>query len=259
MRNNRIHSISIHGSREGATLFNLLGVRCAFISIHAPARGDQLVGQSIPAFHPISIHAPARGDPTFHRLDRLLLHFNPRSRGGSDNLWIHVAHLVVISIHAPRGRHYLAPFQFQFFEISIHAPARETTQMLSSLIAMDQFQSTLPRGERRETILAQSILDIQFQSTLPRGERPNDNPHINPEYQISIHAPARGATEVIEIDTMRYQFQSTLRRETTQCNDCLRLAETFQSTLREATVIFAHKSNWKVFQSTLPQGATSSA
>ena len=56
-------------------------------------------------------------------------------------------------------------------EISIHAPARGATVWGQVILRRYLFQSTLPRGERREKTM-----------------RTND------EIIISIHAPARGAT-----------------------------------------------------------------
>ena len=56
-----------------------------------------------------------------------------------------------------------------------------------------QFQSTLPRGERRCNSGAFAV-SIIFQSTLPRGERPTPKDEIDKNTYISIHAPARGAT-----------------------------------------------------------------
>jgi len=77
------------------------------------------------------------------------------------------------------------------------------------------FQSTLPRGERRNT-LHQHHRSTKFQSTLPRGERLRIFRNIrhpgsfNPRsragsdarlldggdaHAVSIHAPARGATQ----------------------------------------------------------------
>ena len=78
-----------------------------------------------------------------------------------------------------------------------------------------EFQSTLPRGERRGTTSTPTG-STTFQSTLPRGERLMLTRLIHPTYDfnprsregsdslddseqkgdgISIHAPARGATE----------------------------------------------------------------
>ena len=146
----------------------------------------------------ISIHAPARG-ATYLRAPVYHFHsnFNPRSREGSDQNRIQL--VIRISI------------------ISIHAPARGATfstgfQPLGGVL----FQSTLPRGERRHIGVNVLFHDL-FQSTLPRGERPREiHPHqsehnFNPRsregsdidrnvcrcvYRISIHAPARGATDL---------------------------------------------------------------
>ena len=104
---------------------------------------------------------------------KILSSFNPRSRAGSD----------------------LAGFQLQTMDA--------------------MFQSTLPRGERRRT-LDTVVKSVKFQSTLPRGERPgcfsgvgyatcSFNPRsragsdvVNEDEtaagNVSIHAPARGAT-----------------------------------------------------------------
>ena len=55
------------------------------------------------------------------------------------------------------------------------------------------FQSTLPRGERRNHSKSR-VSHIQFQSTLPRGERLSAPNTVESTTLISIHAPARGAT-----------------------------------------------------------------
>ena len=55
------------------------------------------------------------------------------------------------------------------------------------------FQSTLPRGERRDC-RGVSIYCRLFQSTLPRGERPAKMLVPSITEIVSIHAPAWGAT-----------------------------------------------------------------
>ena len=56
-----------------------------------------------------------------------------------------------------------------------------------------RFQSTLPRGERlRGEALRGGVRG--FQSTLPRGERPKNGLFCYIFFQVSIHAPTRGAT-----------------------------------------------------------------
>ena len=56
-------------------------------------------------------------------------------------------------------------------QISIHAPAKgATVRGWKSKDKWEQFQSTLPRGERPINTMYDMIPSL-FQSTLPRGER----------------------------------------------------------------------------------------
>ena len=101
--------------------------------------------------------------------------------------------------------------------ISIRAPARGATgSTLQCFRFVIQFQSALPRGERRSGAIRLNnffIISIrapargatqyqgganawiEFQSALPRGERPDISSEIHKAFLISIRAPARGATE----------------------------------------------------------------
>ena len=79
---------------------------------------------------PISIHAPAKGATQQKQgKDWLDMHFNPRSREGSD-----------VAFHAALGT----------YTISIHAPAKGATVLCANASTKILFQSTLPRRERRE-------------------------------------------------------------------------------------------------------------
>ena len=166
------------------------------ISIHAPARGATLPGCSSEWGSDISIHAPARG----------------ATKKVSEN-YVTKA----ISIHAPaRGATKDFDELSEFFFISIHAPARGATISSYHSLAFIEFQSTLPQGERRWAVdkvcgnhidfnprsrkgsdFSLSVYKDQgckFQSTLPQGERQVSKMHMDDHYKISIHAPARGAT-----------------------------------------------------------------
>ena len=122
--------------------------------------------------------------------------FNPRSREGSD-----------------------APCRYDLCTrrgVSIHAPAKGATAY-SWIIFRRQplFQSTLPRRERHSWKRSPGVL-FRFQSTLPRRERLGGSLHVlaagsfNPRSRegsdqslrrwinlsrVSIHAPAKGATQ----------------------------------------------------------------
>ena len=117
-----------------------------------------------------------------------------------------------ISIHAPtRG----ATFYLQQIHchgaISIHAPTRGATMTTSVNGKLNQFQSTLPRGERH-FFHCFSNNRLKFQSTLPRGERRSASVCVLRSIIISIHAPTRGATENVGLTFLTERFQSTLPR-----------------------------------------------
>ena len=78
-------------------------------------------------------------------------------------------------------------------------------------IGTTEFQSTLPRGERRPSP-ALPPTATRFQSTLPRGERRQVYEEAHSQKTISIHAPAWGATKEKKIKFRRKKFQSTLPR-----------------------------------------------
>ena len=127
----------------------------------------------------ISIHAPAKGaTDSLFIANIFLINFNPRSREGSDR---------------QRGSDCGKPR-----EISIHAPAKGATLLLVPKNYQQKFQSTLPRRERLK-VQQKFFLGSIFQSTLPRRERPYENDFIADSEEISIHAPAKGATVFINI------------------------------------------------------------
>ena len=95
-------------------------------------------------------------------------------------------------------------------EISIHAPAKGATPPSSVTV----------------------IMTPEFQSTLPRRERRRRTARWTSSRRISIHAPAKGATENDGADRDALLFQSTLpRRERPASSGDTRRVSTFQSTL----------------------------
>ena len=73
------------------------------------------------------------------------------------------------------------------------------------------FQSTLPRRERpfRDLYIA---LVTTFQSTLPRRERQTQTASLKGSFYVSIHAPTKGATDLVSAIVDVVKFQSTLPR-----------------------------------------------
>ena len=103
-----------------------------------------------------------------------------------------------ISIHAPaRGATCTIWFFAPSMPISIHAPARGATKHFCTTYNADYDFN--PRSREGSDGIAAWVGDsgIQFQSTLPRGER--RSPRMDQLYCvfISIHAPARGATRKV--------------------------------------------------------------
>ena len=77
-----------------------------------------------------------------------------------------------------------------------------------------------------------SWMYLQFQSTLPRRERLAGLPILKIQYHISIHAPAKGATEICLHPHCIEKFQSTLpRRERPATRTLMLPGLRFQSTL----------------------------
>ena len=147
-----------------------------------------------------------RGERHFcYRLVHFRDYFNPRSREGSDPC--SAAKGSESAYFNPRSREgsdgMLAQIKGTAKVISIHAPARGATTDGILLSSSNLFQSTLPRGERLSQLTYQRG-GFRFQSTLPRGERLAEDALHLPVAEISIHAPARGATaEVDPIDRLK--------------------------------------------------------
>ena len=127
----------------------------------------------------VSIHAPAWGATFIFSYDDAKLCFNPRSRVGSDQVNYSTGAMSImfqstlprgerlsnrdtllypsVSIHAPAwGATLFMMFTSAPNEVSIHAPAWGATSTRAMLGIAGSFQSTLPRGERRDGRTAKS-------------------------------------------------------------------------------------------------------
>ena len=199
-----VFQISIHAPAKGATGYVLRILHSSGISIHAPAKGATSQG-FLSSVHPIQFQSTLprreRPQPLPPKISAII-NFNPRSREGSD----------IVSVLFSLG-----------IRISIHAPAKGATLGHNKVYYISKrFQSTLPRRERPSNSRSRSAFTQSFQSTLPRRERHqqyanlsrlfNFNPRsregsddfdyacIAVRKQISIHAPAKGATWFIQPD-----------------------------------------------------------
>ena len=144
------------------------------ISIHAPARGATMPRPSLPPHYLISIHAPARG---------ATVTIGPGA----------LAEL--ISIHAPARGATISAACCQNRKRNFNPRTREGCDLMkcSLMRGNKKFQSTHPRGVRPNTQIRRRLLR-PFQSTHPRGVRQMRAEYALVVDEISIHAPARGAT-----------------------------------------------------------------
>ena len=140
-----------------------------------------------------------------------------------------------ISIRAPaRGATMSCCTVRKDIDISIRAPARGATLEPSRLHVPSRFQSALPRGERLGSDCRRTT-STHFNPRSREGSDPPEN-GARREGQISIRAPARGATRRSQTcDGADAQFQSALPRG-------------------ERHVYVTELLDGQVFQSALPRG-----
>mgnify|MGYP000979309814 CR=1 FL=1 len=214
--------VSIHAPARGATVVEFSGV-FVFVGFNSRSR-EGSDSQRIKTLSDItvSIHAPARGATPPQLLQNMQqLRFNSRSREGSDASGSFSSFVgIVFQFTLPRGERLLSSsYALCQGDVSIHAPARGATLNEALLYTVSVFQFTLPRGERlaSETLRSPHLsfqftlprgerhyakelktTNVLFQFTLPRGERLLRLSFVMSSYEVSIHAPARGATSLIQ-------------------------------------------------------------
>ena len=156
--------------------------------------------------HPRGVRPPASGE----RMDPIRVSIHAPAWGATHS-WYVPYRLLWVSIHAPAwGATRLVETARPVTNVSIHAPAWGATLVSALVLVMEQpFQSTHPRGVRRSAGWSK-YPTRQFQSTHPRGVRPRRNAGNHRNLRVSIHAPAWGATQIMD-DWVTYQdaFQST--------------------------------------------------
>ena len=167
-----LKSISIHAPAKGAT-YNLTnaGIVRLFQST-LPRRERQNGLQKIRKHMHFNPRSREGSDVVFIHWSFIVAYFNPRSREGSDEQsFPNLTELLTISIHAPaKGATGLFSLWKVDKIISIHAPAKGATITNRKLCRHQLFQSTLPRRERQKCQHHVQEL-LLFQSTLPRRER----------------------------------------------------------------------------------------
>ena len=225
-------------SREGSDIFRLPQSIRSDISIHAPAKGATRELRDADEWEVLFQSTLPRRE----RLERKL----------------HNKQTDIISIHAPAKGATSRPTSISStaaFQSTLPRRERPPTQATPTA-RHDTFQSTLPRRERHVVRAVSVKYDSVFQSTLPRRERrvcacgvrvlafyfnprSREGSDQRPQQaaaqgaEISIHAPAKGATSrIMSIASTVSIFQSTLpRRERRGRSAHCGTSSTFQSTL----------------------------
>ena len=223
--------------REGRRTRPADGSRFAPISIHAPPRGATYSSSRRFAICTYFNSRPsARGDNHQRRVRHGAGYFNSRPSARGDLMarvfepdgvfqftplregrlipkeeWLDVG---FISIHAPpRGATKIATGNVLAYQISIHAPPRGATVCASCISTPIYFNSRpSARGDLDER--STDCTPVKFQFTPLREGRLRHLHQFGRIISISIHAPPRGATNLLDLcHAAPSQFQFTPLRE----------------------------------------------
>ena len=144
-----------------------------------PRAGGDGIDDRPQAERAVSIHAPARGATDLRYLDAVLQS---------------------VSIHAPaRGATVAGGALDLFGVVSIHAPARGATCTPSTRSPARGCFNPRPRTGGDGSGIAHWLRVVWFQSTPPRGGRLPTLARNLDSLSVSIHAPARGATQALHL------------------------------------------------------------
>ena len=160
----------------------------------------------------VSIHAPARGATWQHNNRKRKESFNSRARKGRDGRTGGQRVACGVSIHAPaRGATQRARDRRAIKPVSIHAPARGATPASRAARVTALFQFTRPQGARLMG-MEHGFRVTGFNSRARKGRDKKQN-YLWRSKEVSIHAPARGATfPVVLLAVLVVGFNSRARK-----------------------------------------------
>ena len=159
---------------------------------------------------------------------------------------------------AHTGRDCVLQIPFSLFQVSIHAPARgATTPPMPEPNHLICFNPRAHTGRDFKIVINKTSRNM-FQSTRPHGARHLENENAYPKFQVSIHAPTRGATSPRFTRHGRPSFQSTRPHGARPSDRMLALSQyKFQSTRPHGARLQRTENlyQYQKFQSTRPHGA----
>ena len=163
------------------------------VSIHAPARGA--TDCMSPRRNDIQFQStrPHGARPVIHFANCPYSCFNPRARTGRDNKTIYRINQLEFQSTRPHGARQGDNIRRKIYGVSIHAPARGATWVLKKKHLFLCFNPRARTGRDVQKMV--NPHGYMFQSTRPHGAR-QSLPFAVISPSVSIHAPARGATQI---------------------------------------------------------------
>ena len=222
--------------RDSASAFSSLRQS---VSIHAPAWGATLPPMPIMLASVFQSTRPRGARRTVgHPTQRDIQGFNPRARVGRDGI--------------------VSKLKAEPFVVSIHAPAwGATINQLPQFLLCNSFNPRARVG-RDFPVWLSSLAGQRFQSTRPRGARRDAETARDGVQPVSIHAPAWGATSSSFFSSLRVvvSIHAPAWGATYVCGVLVHLNR-FQSTRPRGARPSRHRSQSasRQFQSTRPRGA----
>ena len=174
------------------------------VSIHAPARGATRGPRALkPCSRSFNPRPRAGGDSSPHATRCRPACFNPRPRAGGDAARAALgAHPGGFNPRPRAGGDTLLERPVADAAVSIHAPARGATPRSRTSTRTGTCFNPRPRaGGRPHRAVARGVAR-RFQSTPPRGGRLPRRRRPRSRREVSIHAPARGATSMASISLL---------------------------------------------------------
>ena len=189
------------------------------VSIHAPARGATAIACAALLLFLFQSTRPHGARRALGWCRTLSACFNPRARTGRDPERCEPVWHAHVSIHAPaRGATPRAASGRSDVPVSIHAPARGATRVRPAAVwARSSFNPRARTGRDFRRNHAAPCA-ARFQSTRPHGARRDALAHALVVREVSIHAPARGATvNICRNITLRIASMQVIHHERLEC------------------------------------------
>ena len=176
-----------------------LSMRRQSVSIHAPVRGaTRPHGKAIHHLGKFQSTRPCGARQVGLTQERVnLIGFNPRARAGRDagDRDVLIGGMLFQSTRPCGARHTAIELSITTETVSIHAPVRGATRSQGRGRADGRGFNPRARAGRDTITVHPMSADKMFQSTRPCGARQAGGEELQRSTdQVSIHAPARGAT-----------------------------------------------------------------